>query len=510
MTSAAGDSATGRPGGPAEDAGPAGPADRSARVVGRAEAVLPGVRADLEALVRIPSVSAASFDRARVAESADAVAQLLRDAGLDDVRVLSAPRPDGTPGAPAVVARRPAPAGAPTVLLYAHHDVQPPGTEEGWTSPAFEPTERDGRLYARGASDDKAGVMVHVGALRALLPAWAPDEGVGVVVFVEGEEEVGSPSFAAFLAEHRELLGGGSGLDVIVVADSDNWSVDVPSLTTSLRGLVDARVTVSTLDHAVHSGMYGGPVVDATTALLRLLDRLRDARGDIAVPGLSSAGSSGAPGASGEGAAGLPDVSEERLRTDAGVLDGVELVGSGPLAQRLWHRAAVTVIGVDVPPLERASNTLAASATARISLRVPPGTAPHDAYAALRDHLLASAPFGARVEVELEETGRAFAGDVDGPVYDAARAALARAWELDGPGAVVHAGVGGSIPFIAELVEAFPSAVVLVTGVEDPDTRAHGHDESLSLDVLRRALTAEALLLDSLATTAGAAHPERG
>jgi len=498
MTSAAGDSATGRPDGPAdaEDR-----SDPSSRVVERAAAVLPGVRADLEALVRIPSVSAASYDQARVAESAEAVAGLLRGAGLDDVRVLSAPRPDGTPGAPAVVARRPAPAGAPTVLLYAHHDVQPPGTDGGWTSPAFEPTERGGRLYARGASDDKAGVMVHVGALRALLPAWGPDEGVGVVVFVEGEEEVGSPSFAAFLAEHRELLGGGSGLDVIVVADSDNWSVDVPSLTTSLRGLVDARVTVSTLDHAVHSGMYGGPVVDATTALLRLLDRLRDDRGDIAVPGLSSAGGPAGAGGSGPGPAGLPDVTEERLRTDAGVLDGVDLVGSGPLAQRLWHRAALTVIGVDVPPLERASNTLAASASARISLRVPPGTAPQDAYAALRDHLLASAPFGARVEVALEETGQAFAGDVDGPVYDAARAALARAWELDGPGAVVHAGVGGSIPFIAELVEAFPAAVVLVTGVEDPDTRAHGHDESLSLDVLRRALTAEALLLASLADT---------
>lgn len=494
MTSAAGDSATGN------ECGPAGSADRATRLVRRAEDVLPGVRADLEALVRIPSVSAASFDQARVAESADAVAQLLRRAGLDDVRVLSAPRPDGTPGAPAVVARRPAPAGAPTVLLYAHHDVQPPGTDEGWTSPAFEPTERDGRLYARGASDDKAGVMVHVGALRTLLPTWGPDEGVGVVVFVEGEEEVGSPSFAAFLAEHRELLGGGGGLDVIVVADSDNWSVDTPSLTTSLRGLVDARVTVRTLDHAVHSGMYGGPVVDATTALLRLLDRLRDESGDIAVPGLSSAGAA---------AEGLPDVGEERLRADAGVLDGVELVGAGPLAQRLWHRAALTVIGVDVPPLERASNTLAPSATARISLRVPPGTAPQEAYAALRDHLLASAPFGARVEVELEETGRAFAGDVDGPVYDAARAALARAWELDGPGAVVHAGVGGSIPFIAELVEAFPSAVVLVTGVEDPDTRAHGHDESLSLDVLRRALTAESLLLDSLAGTPATGHRER-
>ncbi len=453
-------------------------------------AVLPGARADLEALVRLPGVSADPASAAVLARSADAVAALLRGAGLDDVRVLSAPRPDGSDGAPAVVGRRPAPPGAPTVLLYAHHDVQPPGTPDGWTTPAFEPTERDGRLFARGAADDKAGVLVHVGALRALLPTWGPDEGVGVVVFVEGEEEVGSPSFSAFLAAHADLLAA----DVIVVADSDNWSVDVPSLTTSLRGLVDATVTVRTLDHAVHSGMYGGPVVDATTALLRLLDRLRDDDGAVAVPGLR-------PGDA-RTVRGLPEVTPERLRADAGVLDGVALVGSGPLAQRLWHAAAITVIGVDVPPLERASNTLAAAARARVSLRVPPGTTPADAFAALRDHLLAAAPFGAHVEVELDESGQPFAGDVDGPVYDAARTALARAWGLAGPQDVVHAGVGGSIPFIAELVEQFPAATVLVTGVEDPDTRAHGHDESLSLAVFGRALLAEALLLDHLAPSA--------
>ncbi|MGQ7296327.1 M20/M25/M40 family metallo-hydrolase [Quadrisphaera sp. KR29] len=451
-------------------------------------AALPGVRADLEALVRIPSASATSPQE--VARSAAAVAGLLRGAGLDDVRVLTAPGPDGTPGMPAVVGRRPAPAGAPTVLLYAHHDVQPPGTPDGWTSPAFEPTEREGRLFGRGTADDKAGVLVHVGALRALLPAWGPDGGVGVVVFVEGEEEVGSPSFAAFLAEHRDLLGA----DVIVVADSDNWSVDVPSLTTSLRGLVDATVTVRTLDHAVHSGMYGGPVLDATTALVRLLDRLRDDDGAVAVPGLRPTDGAGV-----QGPAGLPEVTEERLRADAGVLDGVQLLGSGPLAQRLWHRAALTVIGVDVTPIERASNTLAPAARARLSLRVPPGLSPERAFALLREHLLATAPLGAHVEVELDETGQAFSGDVDGPVYDAARAALARAWGLSSPAEVVHAGVGGSIPFIAELVEAFPGATVLVTGVEDPDTRAHGHDESLSLAVLERALLAEALLLDSLA-----------
>lgn len=446
----------------------------------RVAAVLPSAREDLERLVRIPSVSAAAFDQAGVRESAQAVVELLRSAGLEDVEVLTAPRPDGSEGAPAVVGRRPAPQGAPTVLLYAHHDVQPPGTEDGWTTPAFEPTERDGRLYGRGSADDKAGVLVHVAALRALLPQWGPADGVGLVVFVEGEEEVGSPSFGEFLRRHRERLVA----DVVVVADSDNWSVDRPSLTTSLRGLVDARVTVRTLDHAVHSGMYGGPVPDAVTALVRVLDRLRDAAGDLAVPGLH-----GGP------AAGVP-MTEAGLRADAGVLDGVSLIGSGPLPERLWTRASLTVVGVDVPPLERASNTLQPSATAKLSLRVAPGQDPADAYAALRDHLVDSAPFGARVEVELLESGQPFAGEVTGPVYDAARAALSEAWD----GAeVVHAGVGGSIPFIADLTAALPGATVLVTGVEDPDTRAHGHDESLSLAVFERAALAEALLLARLA-----------
>ena len=450
------------------------------RVSERVAEVLPGVRADLEALVRIPSVSAAAFDQAHVRASAEAVAELLRGAGLTDVELLTAARPDGSRGAPAVVARRPAPAGAPTVLLYAHHDVQPPGAEAGWTTPAFEPVEREGRLYGRGTADDKAGVLVHVGALRALLPAWGPQDGVGLVVFVEGEEEVGSPSFADFLARHRDRLAA----DVIVVADSDNWSVDQPSLTTSLRGLVEARVTVRTLDHAVHSGMYGGPVPDALTALVRLLDRLRDAGGELAVPGLHAGPAADVP------------MTEADLRADAGVLDGVELIGTGPLPERLWTRAALTVVGLDAPSIAQASNTLLPSAAAKVSLRVAPGQDPADAFAALRGHLLATAPFGAQVEVELLEAGQAFAGDVTGPVYDAARAALSEAW---GGAEVVHAGIGGSIPFIADLTEQFPAATVLVTGVEDPDTRAHGHDESLSLRVLERAVLAEALLLTRLA-----------
>ena len=470
------------------------PAPLPADVAQRLADQRPRQRADLEDLVRIDSVSADPSRADRVAASAAAVAALLDDVGLD-VRTVTAPHPDGGRGAPAVIARRAAPGGAPTVLLYAHHDVQPPGTEQGWTTPAFEPAERDGRLYGRGAADDKAGVMVHVGALRAVLPSWGERDGVGVTVFVEGEEEVGSPSFTALLAQEADALAA----DVLVVADSDNWSVGRPSLTTSLRGLVDARVTVTTLDHAVHSGLNGGPVLDATTALVRLLDALRDERGALVVPGLRV----GSPPA--------VEVAPQRLRADAGVLEGVGLIGTGPLAQQLWVGPSITVVAVDVPPLERASNTLAPSATAMLSLRVAPGQDPDAAFAALREHLLATAPWGARVEVVMTASGRPFAADTSSPAHALARSALSAAW--DGAD-VVEAGVGGSIPFIADLVAAMPGAAVLVTGVEDPDTRAHGHDESLDLGVLERATQAEARLLLGLraavAPRSGAGAPQAG
>lgn len=444
------------------------PAADVERLRARIEALLPALRGDLEALVRIPSVSAAAFDPQRVEESAQLVARLLGAAGLGEVEILRAG------GSPAVVARTPAPQGAPTVLLYAHHDVQPPGDPSLWTTPAFEPIERDGRLYGRGAADDKAGIVVHLATLRAL----ADELGVGVTVFVEGEEEVGSPSFETFLATYRDRLAA----DVIVVADSGNWRVGVPALTTSLRGLVDGVVEVRTLEHAVHSGMYGGAVVDATTAALRLLSSLWDDAGDVAVPGLAA------------DEAGDLGYDEETLRADASVLDGVRLIGRGRLESRLWTRPSITIIGMDVPSVADASNTLVPVMRAKFSLRLPPGQDPQAAFEALRVHLVANAPWGAQVTVTLGEAGQAWSGDVDGEVYDVARWALEQAWDR----APVQMGVGGSIPFIAALQAVYPAATVLVTGVEDPDTRAHGTDESVHLGELARACLAQTLLLAAL------------
>lgn len=439
----------------------------------RVRAGWPQAREDLAALVRIAGVSSPAFDQAQVVRSAEAVADLLRGV-LPDVRVLTATRADGLESRPAVVARRPAPDGAPTVLLYAHHDVQPPGASEAWRTDPFEPTEVDGRLYGRGAADDKAGIVAHVAALRAL----GDDLGVGVTVFVEGEEEVGSPTFGDFLREHRHLLDA----DLVILADSVNWKVGVPAFTTSLRGLVDCEVEVAVLDHALHSGMYGGPVLDAPTLLVRLLATLHDDAGDVAVQGLVCAPEP------------TVDYDEADFRADAGLLPGTQLAGTGPIAARLWTKPALSVIGIDATSVAHASNTLAPTARAKLSLRIAPGQEPAEAMAALRSHLLANAPFGARVTVTEGELGRPWAGAADSPLATVARAAYSAAWGTE----VVDVGLGGSIPLVADFLEVFPGATVLVTGVEDPDSRAHSENESVHLTELEKAVLAEALLLRRL------------
>ncbi len=436
----------------------------------RVRDVLPAVRSDLEALVRIPSVSALPSHASDVRRSAEATAALFEAEGFA-VEILTV---DG--GAPAVVATKPAPEGAPTVLLYAHHDVQPVGDLADWDSEPFEPTERGDRLYGRGAADDKAGIAAHLAAVRA----HGADLPVGVTVFVEGEEEVGSPGLARFLAEHRERLRA----DVIVIADSSNWDVGVPALTTSLRGLVDCVVEVRTLQHGVHSGMWGGVVPDALTALSRLLATLHHDNGDVAVEGLL------------EGRAADVEYPEERIRAEAGVAEGVTLFGTGSFVDRLWTKPAIAVVGIDATSVSDASNTLIPVARAKVSGRLAPGDTSENAMACLVRHLEQHAPWGAQVTVTEGDRGEPMRIDAVGPAYDAARAAFREAWEGVDP---VDMGVGGSIPFIAAFAEAFPEAAVLGTGVEDPDTRAHGANEGLHLADFERVCLAEALLLRNLA-----------
>ena len=438
-------------------------------LVERVRDVLPSVRRDLEDLVRIESVWADPGRRDEVHRSAHSVLELLSQAGFDDVHIVS----EG--GAPAVIARYPAPPGAPTVLLYAHHDVQPEGDHGQWASPPFEPTERDGRLYGRGAADDKAGIATHLAAFRA--HGGRPP--VGVTVFVEGEEESGSPSLRRLLAAHRDALAA----DVIVIADSDNWSTEIPALTVSLRGLVDCVVEVATLDHGLHSGLWGGVVPDALSVLVRLLASLHDDDGNVAVAGLH------------EGAAADINYPPDRVRADSGLLDGVSEIGCGSVPQRLWAKPAITVIGIDTTSTAAASNTLIPRARAKISMRVAPGGDAAAHLDALTAHLQQNAPWGAKVNVIRGEIGEPYAIEASGGVYDAARAAFRQAWGAE----PVDMGMGGSIPFIAEFANAFPRAKILVTGVEDPATQAHSVNESLHLGVLQRAAVAEALLLANLA-----------
>ncbi|GAA4775744.1 dipeptidase [Actinomycetospora chlora] len=434
------------------------------------EAVLPDARTDLEALVRIPSIWADPAHAEDTRRSADAVATLARAAGAATVDVLAA-----AGGAPAVVAHWPAPDSAPTVMLYAHHDVQPTGGDELWTSAPFEPTERDGRLYGRGAADDKAGVMTHLAALRA----YGGRPPVGVVLFVEGEEESGSPTLSALLAEHRDALAA----DVIVIADAANPAVDVPALTTSLRGLANIVVDVSTSERAVHSGMFGGPAGDALTALCRLLATLHDDKGEVAVAGLT-VGSSDAP-----------DTEEATFRGDAGLLDGVELLGTGTISERLSHKPAIAVLGIDAPAVDGSANVLLPRARAMVSVRLAPGDETGRAVGAVTEHLRRHVPWGAHLDVTPRATGEPFALEATGEVYDLARDALATAFGND----AVEMGMGGTIPFIAEFARTFPGATVMVTGVGDPASRWHGVDESLDLGMFGRCVLAEALLLRSLA-----------
>ncbi|QCX26402.1 dipeptidase [Nocardioides jishulii] len=433
--------------------------------------LLPGLRRDLEDLVRIQSVSADPARAGEVQRSAEAVRDLFAAEGFS-ARIVSG-NDDGS--APAVIARKEGPAGAPTVLLYAHHDVQPENDHADWDSPPWEPTERGDRLYGRGTADDKAGVITHLAAARA----FGDELPVTLVLFIEGEEEVGSESLPALLATYKDELAA----DVIVIADSGNWDIGVPALTTSLRGLVRLDVEVRTLTHAVHSGMWGGLVPDAIMTLSRLIASCFDDAGNLVIEGLKGS------------AAADVDYPEERLRAESGAAPGVEWIGSGPVVERLWTQPALSITGFDAPKVDGASNTLVPAARARFSLRTAPADTSANALAALQAHLEKHVPWGATLDMVVVDTGEATQIEATGPAYDAARAAFTEAWSGTAP---VDMGVGGSIPFIAEFLDAFPQASVLVTGVEDPDTRAHGANEGLHLAEWEKVLLAETLLLRNL------------
>ncbi|MGQ4363313.1 dipeptidase [Streptomyces sp. SAS_272] len=433
--------------------------------------LMPRARAELTELVSFASV--ADFDQFPRSESEAAVAWIsaaLRAEGFEDVAVLDTP--DGTQS---VYGCLPGPAGARTVLLYAHYDVQPPLDEAAWTSPPFELTERDGRWYGRGSADCKGGVIMHLLALRALKANGGVP--VTVKVIVEGSEEQGTGGLERYAEEHPDLLTA----DAIVIGDAGNFRVGLPTVTSTLRGMTMLRVRVDTLEGNLHSGQFGGAAPDALGALIRVLDSLRAEDGSTTVDGLTD-------DSRWEGL----QYDEAQFRQDAKVLDGVDLIGSGTVADRIWARPAVTVLGIDCPPVVGATPSVQASARALISLRVPPGVDAAEATKLLQAHLEAHTPWGARVSTEQIGQGQAFSADTTSPAY----AAMAEAMTVAYPGQEMqYAGQGGSIPLCNTLAGLYPRAEILLIGLSEPEAQIHAVDESVSPQELERLSVAEALFL---------------
>ena len=424
-------------------------------------------------LVRLPSVSAPGYDQVNVWEAAEAIAAILDQAGFDNAQLLGL---EG--GNPAVFAEIPAPEGAPTLLLYAHYDVQPPGPAHEWSNDPFEPIEREGRLYGRGAADDKGGIVMHLGAVAA-------HDGrppVGVQIFFEGEEEAGSQSLAGILERYSSLLQP----DVIVIGDGGNWSVGVPAFITSLRGIVGVSFELRTLEKAVHSGSYGGVFPDALTAMIRLLGTLHDEAGNVAIPGLVS-----------EEVGGI-DVPEALARELAGTVDGLEQIGTGTIPSRIWTRPAVSTLAIDAPPVSEAINQLVPVARAKVSLRTAPGQDTEAALDALKAHLEENAPWGTRLEFFHEERGDAVRLDMDTYAVEAWSAAFEEAFGNE----PVHMGAGGSIPFISTFSEMYPGIPILVIGTSDPTSAYHAPNESQDLADLERAVLSEAIAFRLIAERA--------
>jgi acetylornithine deacetylase/succinyl-diaminopimelate desuccinylase-like protein len=449
----------------------------AAAITDAVAALMPRARRELAELVAFRSVAdPLQFPASECAAAAEWIAAALRAEGFSDVALLDTPD-----GSQSVYGHLPGPAGAPTVLLYAHYDVQPPLDPADWTSPPFVLTERDGRWYGRGAADCKGGVLMHLLALRALREHGGVP--VGVKVIVEGSEEQGTGGLEQYAESHPELLAA----DAVVIGDTGNARAGQPTVTAVLRGMVACRVRVDTLEGNLHSGAFGGAAPDALAALIRVLDSLTDQDGGPAVDGLDPAGTW----------AGTP-YPEDAFRADARVLDGVRLVGSGEVADRVWARPSVTVLGIDCPPVVGATPSVQASARALVSLRVPPGVDAGEAGRLLAAHLRSRAPWGARVTVEPAGEGQAFRADTGSPAYGAMAEAMREAY--DGASMAV-VGQGGSIPLTSTLGGLYPRAEILLIGLSEPEARIHAVDESVSPDELARMSVAEARFLQRYAAS---------
>ncbi|MEV4331294.1 dipeptidase [Streptomyces sp. NPDC049597] len=437
--------------------------------------LMPRAKAELAELVAFQSVAdEAVAPRSECEAAAGWVADALRAEGFQDVALLDTPD-----GSQSVYGLLPGPEGAPTVLLYAHYDVQPMLDEAAWVSPPFELTERDGRWYGRGTADCKGGFIMHLLALRALKANGGVP--VSVKVVVEGSEEQGTGGLERYAEEHPDLLAA----DAVVIGDTGNFRVGLPTVTATLRGMTMIRVQVDTLEGNLHSGQFGGAAPDALAALIRVLDSLRAEDGSTVIDGLPAQ-------AEWEGL----QYPEEEFRKDAKVLDGVGLPGNGTVADRIWARPAVTVIGIDCHPVAGATPSIPASARAQISLRVPPGQDAAEATKLLFAHIEKHTPWNARVTLEQVGQGQPFQADVTSPAYTS----MAEAMRVAYPGEEMQAsGMGGSIPLCNTLAALYPKAEILLIGLSEPEAQIHAVNESVSPEELERLSVAEALFLANYA-----------
>lgn len=433
--------------------------------------LMPRAKAELTELVAFESVAdEAVAPRSECEAAANWVADALRAEDFQDVALLDTPD-----GSQAVYGILPGPAGAPTALLYAHYDVQPKLDESAWHTPPFELTERNGRWYGRGTADCKGGFILHLLALRALKANGGVP--VTVKVIVEGSEEQGTGGLERYAEQHPEVLTA----DTIVIGDAGNFRVGLPTVTATLRGMTMIRVQIDTLEGNLHSGQFGGAAPDALAALIRVLDSLRGPDGSTVIDGL--------PGDKAWDGLQYP---EEDFRKDAKVLTGVALPGAGTVADRIWARPAVTVIGIDCHPVAGATPSIPASARAQISLRVPPGQDAVEATKLLFAHIEKHTPWNARVSLEQVGQGQAFQADTASPAY----ASMAEAMRIAYPGQEMQAaGMGGSIPLCNTLASLYPEAEILLIGLSEPEAQIHAPNESVSPEELERLSVAEAHFL---------------
>ena len=431
--------------------------------------LMPEAKTDLAELVSIRSVAdPEQFPPEECERAAQWMVDAFSKVGLRDLAAHETPD-----GSKAVFGQAPAPPGAPTVLLYCHYDVQPPLDEDAWETPVFELTEKDGRWYGRGSADCKGNVVMHLTALRAL---GGGDFPVGVKLIAEGSEEQGTGGLEAYARKNADLLKA----DTILIADAGNSAVGVPTLTTTLRGIANVVVTVETLRSAMHSGMFGGAAPDALQAMIQMLSTLRDEHGNTTVRGLDNT-------QRWDGA----QYPAEQFRSDATLLDGVDRVGSGTIADMLWARPALTVLGIDAPPVVGSAAAIQPRARARLNLRVPPGIKADQALQALTAHLKAVTPWSARVEVEAEATGEPFIASTEGLGVESLKSALQDAYGR----APTSEGQGGSIPLCNALAETYPDAEIVLMGVEEPRCLIHAPNESVDPSEIERMALAEALFL---------------